>query len=126
MYLTDEAAHTYGHTVLKLPVAHCELNPIVLTWASVKGYVAKHSKIHNFPDIEWLTPDGFIYTTRSHSLWSMASSILFTYGKYKKSCSYKNDIKRTRWLLWNLEFLRIPHCVIGWYVVWLHTNKLYN
>ena len=30
LYLTDEAAHTQGHTVLKLPVAHCELNPIEL------------------------------------------------------------------------------------------------
>ena len=40
LYLTDEAAHTHGHTVLKLLVAHCELNPIVLTWASIKGYIA--------------------------------------------------------------------------------------
>ena len=30
LYLTDEAAYTHGHTVLRLPVAHCELNPIEL------------------------------------------------------------------------------------------------
>ena len=30
LYLTDEAAHKHGHTVLRLPVAHCELNPIEL------------------------------------------------------------------------------------------------
>ena len=45
--------YTYvGHTVLRLPVAHCELNPIELAWTSIKGYIAKHNKIHNLPDIE--------------------------------------------------------------------------
>ncbi len=38
LYLTDEAIHEHGHRVLRLPVAHCELNPIELAWASVKGY----------------------------------------------------------------------------------------
>jgi len=33
--------------VLRLPVAHCELNPIELAWASVKDYVAKHNKDYN-------------------------------------------------------------------------------
>ena len=61
LYLTDEAAHTHGHIVLRLPVAHCELNPIVLTWASMKGYVAKHNNRHNLPEIERLTPDRFTY-----------------------------------------------------------------
>ena len=27
-YLTDKATQQHGHTVLRLPVAHCELNPI--------------------------------------------------------------------------------------------------
>ena len=51
------------HIVLRLPVAHCELNPIELAWGSVKGYVAKHNKTHNLPEIEQHTFDGFIYTT---------------------------------------------------------------
>ena len=63
LYLTDEAAHTQGHTVLQLPVAHCELNPIELAWASVKGYVAKYNKTYNLAEIERLTPDGFTHTT---------------------------------------------------------------
>ena len=37
LYLTDEAARDKGHTVLRLPVAHCELNPIELAWASSQG-----------------------------------------------------------------------------------------
>jgi len=43
--LTDKAAHEHGHAVLRLPVAHCELNPIKLVWASVKGYVTKHNPL---------------------------------------------------------------------------------
>ena len=62
MYLTDVAAHTYVHTVLRLTVANCELNPIELARASVKGYVPKHNKTYNLPEIERLTLDGFRYT----------------------------------------------------------------
>ena len=40
--LTDEAIHEHGHIVLRLLVAHCEIE---LAWASVKGYVAKHNNL---------------------------------------------------------------------------------
>ena len=49
--------------MLRLPVAHCELNPIELAWASVKGYVAKRNKDFTMKEIERLTPDGFKHTT---------------------------------------------------------------
>ena len=63
LYLTDEAIHNMGHTVLRLPVAHCELNPIELAWASVKGYVAKYNRDYTFAEVERLTPEGFKHTT---------------------------------------------------------------
>ena len=63
LYLTDEVAEQHGHTVLRLPVAHCELNPIELAWASVKGYVAKQNKDFKLKDVERLTPQGFEHTT---------------------------------------------------------------
>jgi len=63
LYLTDEAAHEHGHAVLRLPVAHCELNPIELAWASVKGYVAKHNTGYRLQDVERLTPEAFAHTT---------------------------------------------------------------
>ena len=44
-------------------MAHCELNPIELAWASVKGYVAKHNKTFTFKEIQQLTPDGITCTT---------------------------------------------------------------
>ena len=62
-YLTDEAAQQLGHTVLRLPVAHCKLNPIELAWASMKGYVAKHNKNFTLKEIQTLTPDGIQHTT---------------------------------------------------------------
>ena len=49
--------------MLCLPIAHCELNPIELAWASVKGYVAKHNKDFNLKEVSRLTADGFKHTT---------------------------------------------------------------
>ena len=39
-YVVDELALKRGITVLRLPPYHCELNPIELVWAQVKGEVA--------------------------------------------------------------------------------------
>ena len=33
-----------GHEVVRLPVAHCELNPIEMPWSQVKGYVKDNNK----------------------------------------------------------------------------------
>ena len=63
LYLTDEAIHQYGHTVLRLPVAHCELIFNKLAWASVKGYVAKQNRDYNLRGVERLVPDGFEHKT---------------------------------------------------------------
>lgn len=38
----DELAAKHGITILRLPPYHCELNPIELVWAQVKGHVAKN------------------------------------------------------------------------------------
>ena len=35
VYLRDVEAEVQGHEVVRLPVAHCELNPIELPWANV-------------------------------------------------------------------------------------------
>ena len=58
VYLTDKAAESEGHEVVRLPVAHCELNPIELAWAHVKEYVKKNNKLFTMAEVERLTPHG--------------------------------------------------------------------
>ena len=53
IYLTAKAAHKHGHTVLRLPVAHSELNPpIELAWASVKVNIARHNTQHTLQEVQ--------------------------------------------------------------------------
>ena len=33
-----------GHEVVRLPVAHCELNPIEMAWSQVKEHVKRNNK----------------------------------------------------------------------------------
>ena len=44
VYRTNVVADAAGHNVLRLPIAHCKLNPIELVWAQVKCYAARHNK----------------------------------------------------------------------------------
>jgi hypothetical protein len=46
VFKTDKIANLHGHEVLRTPVRHCELNPIELIWAQVKGYI--QSVIYNW------------------------------------------------------------------------------
>ncbi|XP_052680568.1 uncharacterized protein LOC128161331 isoform X2 [Crassostrea angulata] len=40
-YVIGDLALKAGHTVLRLPPYHCELNPIELVWAEIKSFVAR-------------------------------------------------------------------------------------
>jgi len=40
-----------GHEAVWLPVAHCELNPIEISWSQVKGHV-KENKRYVYSDLE--------------------------------------------------------------------------
>ena len=57
-YLTDVLSNDAGQDVLRLPVGHCELNPIELVWAQVKGYAADHNKDFTMRAIEQLAREG--------------------------------------------------------------------
>ncbi|CAH2101119.1 unnamed protein product [Euphydryas editha] len=48
----DQIAEQKGVTVLRLPPYHCELNPIELIWADIKGYVARHNTTFKFTDLK--------------------------------------------------------------------------
>lgn len=53
-YVVDEMARERGITVLRLPPYHCELNPIELIWAQLKGYVARHNTTFKLNDVKVL------------------------------------------------------------------------
>ena len=62
-YLTDVFANQHSHAVLRLPVGHCELNPIEVVWAHVKGYAASHNKDFTMAEIEQLAREGITQVT---------------------------------------------------------------
>ena len=43
MYVIHEIVKAAGHEVVRLPLYHCELNPIEMAWAQVKGYMRVHN-----------------------------------------------------------------------------------
>lgn len=51
-FAVDEMALSRGITVLRLPPYHCELNPIELIWAQVKGYVARENRTFKLVDVQ--------------------------------------------------------------------------
>jgi len=51
-YVVDQMAAEAGHTVLRLPPYHFDLNPIELAWAQVKNNVALHNVSYNIHDVE--------------------------------------------------------------------------
>ena len=59
IYKTDNIAHLHGHEVLRTPVRHCELNPIELIWAQVKGFVAKNNTTFRLKDVKEFTYAAF-------------------------------------------------------------------
>ena len=62
-YVVDEMAHAAGHEVVRLPVAHCTLNPIELAWAQVKGHIKANTRDFNLTEVERLAWDGFKMVT---------------------------------------------------------------
>lgn len=62
-YVVDEMAAERGVTILRLPPYHCELNPIELVWAQVKGHVAKNNKTFKMNEVRSLFEEGLRQVT---------------------------------------------------------------
>lgn len=56
--------------MVRLPVAHCSLNPIEMAWAQVKGHIKANTKAFNLTEVERLAWEGFSIVTadRWHKL----------------------------------------------------------
>jgi len=57
-YVIDELAKAANKTVVRLPPYHCELNPIELTWSSVKNYVHMNNTTYKLQDVRKLLEEG--------------------------------------------------------------------
>ena len=58
-YAVDEVAKLSGHEVVRLPLYHCELNPIELAWAQVEGYIKDNNKLFTLTHVKELMHEGF-------------------------------------------------------------------
>lgn len=56
-YVVDKMAKDSGRKVVRLPPYHCELNPIELIWAQVKGHVARNNTTFNIKHVRNLFQD---------------------------------------------------------------------
>ena len=62
-YFVDDVANQAGHEVVRLPVAHCELNPIEMAWSQMKHYIKTHNLKFTLSEMERLTHIAFTADT---------------------------------------------------------------
>ena len=62
-YFVDDVAKLAGHEVVRLPVAHCELNPIEMAWSQMKHYIKTHNTQFTLSAMEELTHMAFTVVT---------------------------------------------------------------
>lgn len=67
-YAIDELAKTYNRTVLRLPPYHCELNPIELIWAQVKGEIARKNTTFKLKEVKELLDTSLNNVTKENWL----------------------------------------------------------
>ncbi|XP_022167266.1 uncharacterized protein LOC111031563 [Myzus persicae] len=53
-YVIDQLAEEHDCIILRLPPNHCELNPIILAWSSVKNHVNMNNTTNELTDIKQL------------------------------------------------------------------------
>ena len=59
VFKTDVLAGEQGHFVLRLPVRHCELNPIELVWANCMNFVGRNNCTFKMADVKVLINAAF-------------------------------------------------------------------
>lgn len=62
-YAIDTLAAQHGHDVVRLPPYHCELNPIELIWAQIKGGVAVHNTQFTISHVKTLLQEEIVKVT---------------------------------------------------------------
>ena len=92
VFKTDKIANLHGHEVLRIPVCHCELKPIELIWAQVKGFVAENNTTFRLKDVKELVYGGIGRITKE--VWAKAEDNVIKIEKEygKENCINRSDI----------------------------------
>jgi hypothetical protein len=92
VFKTDKIAKLDGHEVLRTPFRHCELNPIEIIWAQVKGFVAENNTTLRLKDVKELVYGGFGRITKEG--WAKAEDHVLKIEKEygKENCIDRSDI----------------------------------
>ena len=62
-YNTDEKAKKNGHTVLRLPPYHCDLNPIEMVWSQIKQYTKARNTTFKIKDVDVFMREAITHVT---------------------------------------------------------------
>jgi len=65
-YVLDSILEEEGHSVLRLPPYHPDLNPIEMIWADVKNFIASHNTTFKISDVQKVCEDKFSSITQEH------------------------------------------------------------
>ncbi len=88
IFRLEQEAGLQGHQVLWLPPKHCDLNPIELIWAQVKGYIKKNNTTFRMADVRNLANEGIARVTRED---------------WRKACDHVLKVEEEFWRTENLQ-----------------------
>ena len=83
VYVIDQILQKHGHTALRLPPYHADLNAIELIWSDIKGYVARKNLSFKFTDVKVLIEEAFQKVTCK---------------KWANCCSHVEGVEKNYWL----------------------------
>ncbi len=93
LFVLEEEAKRQGHHVLWLPPKHCDINPIELKWAQIKGWVARRNFSFKMADVLALTKEAFQHVTVED---------------WRKACEHVEKIEKKWWEIENLQPAMAP------------------
>ncbi|KAJ8911544.1 hypothetical protein NQ315_012797 [Exocentrus adspersus] len=86
---SDEMAASRQITVLRLPPYHCELNPIELVWAQVKGDVARNNTSFKLSDVKILLENSLERLNRQRQIMEIQQHQVPEAAYYGRKKSHK-------------------------------------
>ena len=82
IYMVDEMLRKHGHSAIRLPPYHADLNAIELVWGDLKGYIARNNLTFKFSDLEQLIDEAFEQVTAE---------------KWANCCAHVESVEKKYW-----------------------------